>query len=310
MPVSFPAVDRASPPVAHAVVTGAGGFVGRAFADLVGEHRSIPLSGSDWREAIAEADFRGATVVHLAARAHGPEASEGQFDRDNREKTLALAEAACRGGAARFVFASTVKVHGEETAGEPFRADSPAAPADAYALSKWRAEEDLRALAAREGLALAVVRFPLAYGPGVRNNFRDLIGLADSGAWLPFAAIANRRSLVHVRDLASALAIACTHPAAPGRAFIAAHPEPVSTPGLVGALREGLGRPRRLFAVPAAVLEGAAAVAGIGARMRRLTRSLEADPGPLVGELGWRPALPLAEGLRDTLAWWRGPGRA
>jgi len=147
-----------------------------------------------------------------------------------------------------------------------------------------------------------VVRFPLTYGPGAGGNFRSLLRLADSGAWLPFAAIDNRRSLVHVRDLADALWLAAAHPEARGRAFIAAHPESVSTPGLVAALRRALGRPGRLFPVPPAVLELAAAAVGLGGAMRRLTRSLEADPGDLVATLGWQPRLCLADGLADTVA--------
>jgi nucleoside-diphosphate-sugar epimerase len=291
------------------LVTGSGGFVGSAFAAVAGAHARLSMAGPAWREAIAAADFRGVTVVHLAARVHEPRGRPEDFDFDNAEKTRVLAEAAAAGGAARFVLASTVKVHGEETRGAAFRADSPPAPEDAYARSKWRAEEALRAISARTGLPSVVVRFPLTYGPGVGGNFRALLRLADSGAWLPFGAIENRRSLVHARDLAEALLLAAAHPRAPGQAFIAAHPEAVSTPGLLSAIRERLGRPRRLFPLPPALLEGGALVVGLGSAMRRLTRSLEADPGALVSVLGWQPRLALAEGIADTVAGWGGGRR-
>jgi nucleoside-diphosphate-sugar epimerase len=258
-----------------------------------------------WREAVAAADYRDATVVHLAARVHEPDGRPADFERDNVEKTRVLAEAAAAGGASRFVFASTLKVHGEETSREPFRPDSPPAPSGAYASSKWRAEEALREIASRTGLPVAIVRIPLTYGPGVGGNFRALLRLADSGTWLPFAAIANRRSLVHVSDLADALLLAAGHPDAPGRAFIAAHPVPVSTPELVGAIRRALGRASRLFPIPPFALEAIGLAAGLGARMRRLTRSLEADPATLVATLGWTPRLALADGLEDTVEAWR-----
>ncbi len=283
-------------------MTGAGGFVGTAFVARAGPHARLAMGAPGWREAVAAADFRDATVVHLAARVHEPGGRPEDFDFDNAEKTRVLAEAAAAGGAVRFVLASTVKVHGEETRGAPFTADSPPAPEDAYARSKWRAEEALREVSSRTGLAGVVVRFPLAYGPGVGGNFRSLLRLADSPAWLPFGATGNRRSLVHVRDLAEALWLAAAHPGAPGHAYIAAHPEAVSTTGLLAALREALGRPRRLFAMPSALLEAGATVVGLGGAMRRLTRSLEADPGALVASLGWRPRLALAEGLVDTVA--------
>ena len=110
---------------------------------------------------------------------------------------------------------------------------------------------------------------------------------------------------MHVSDLADALLLAAGHPDAPGRAFMAAHPVPVSTPELVGAIRRALGRPARLFPLPPFALETIGIAAGLGARMRRLTRSLEADPATLMGMLGWSPRLALVQGLGDTVDAWR-----
>ncbi|HEX4942809.1 MAG TPA: NAD-dependent epimerase/dehydratase family protein [Usitatibacteraceae bacterium] len=298
-------LDPDFPVPRKALVTGAGGFVGSALVARLGPHAGLALGGDGWRDAIAGADFREATVVHLAARVHESRGEAAAFERDNTVKTRVLAEAAAAGGAARFVFASTVKVHGEETGAATFGPDSPPAPQDPYARSKWLAEEALRDIASRTGLPVVIVRIPLTYGPGVGGNFRDLLRLADSATPLPLAAIRNRRSLVHVRDLVEALLLAAGHPKAPGRAFIAAHPVPVSTPELVTALRSALGRPARLFPVPAFALEVAATVAGLRDRMRRLTRSLEADPATLMATLGWSPQVGLAAGVEDTVAAWR-----
>jgi nucleoside-diphosphate-sugar epimerase len=258
---------------------------------------------------VAAADFRGATVFHLAARVHQSSASESEFETDNTGKTKVLAEAAAAGGALRFVFASTVKVLGEETATRPFRADDPARPSGGYARSKWHAEEALREVARRTGLPAVVVRIPLTWGPGAGANFRALLRLADSPAWLPFAWIDNRRSLLHIDDLAQALLVAATHDSAPGRTFLVADPQSVSTPTLVGAMRAALGRPRRLFGMPCALLEGAAALAGQGSRMRRLTRSLEVDPGPMISELQWAPQVDLAQGLEGVARAWQAENR-
>ena len=188
----------------------------------------------------------------------------------------------------------------------PSGPDSPPAPEDDYARSKWRAEDRLDEISSRTGLHVVVVRMPLVYGPGVGGNFASLLRLADSGAWLPLAAIRNRRSLVHVADLAEALLLAATHPQAPGRDYIAAHPEGVSTPGLVTAIRSALGRPARLFPVPAAVLEtrgGRGRDAHKGAAPHALARggSLRASPR----SPGSTPRLDLARGLVDTVAHWR-----
>ena len=71
-----------------------------------------------------------AAIVHLAARAHvlaetAPDPG-ALYHAANVVATERLAAAAVRAGVRRFVFASTVKVHGEATApGRPFRADDP-----------------------------------------------------------------------------------------------------------------------------------------------------------------------------------------
>jgi nucleoside-diphosphate-sugar epimerase len=293
--MSPPSVDRL-------VITGATGFVGRALAARLPAFTRLSLAGDQWRETLSVADLRGATVIHLGARVHEPGGREDAFRADNAGKTEALAQAAAAAGARRFVLASTVKVFGEESPpGRPFSEDDPPRPEDAYARSKREAEQAV----ARAGVAYAIVRIPLAWGPGVGGNFRALLGLAASGLPLPFAAIDNRRSLVHVDDLAEALVLAATHPKAERRTWIAAPTGPVSTPGLVAAIRAAMGMPARLFPVPVALLEAVSRLAGRGEQVRRLTRSLEADGVPLRQVLGWRPTRSLEGDLAATVDAWR-----
>ncbi len=52
-------------------------------------------------------------------------------------------------------------------------------------------------------------------------------------------------------------------------------------------MRRCLGRPARLFNVPAAALESVAHIAGVGEKMRRMTRSLEIDSGDAERLPGW-----------------------
>ena len=289
-------------PVDRIVITGATGFIGRALAVRLARFTPLSLAGDRWRDAIAATDLRGATVIHLGARVHDPRGREEAFHADNAVKTQALVQAAAAAGARRFVLASSVKVFGEESPpGRAFDERDPPRPEDAYARSKLEAE---RAVVAA-GIGHAIVRIPLVWGPGVRGNFRALLSLAASGVPLPFAAIDNRRSLVHVEDAADALALAATHPEAVGHAWSAAPADPVSTPGLVAAIRAAMAMPPRLFAFPAGLLEAAARLAGRGGQVLRLTRSLEADGLPLRQALGWRPTRSLEDDLAQTVDAWR-----
>jgi nucleoside-diphosphate-sugar epimerase len=271
------------------VVTGASGFVGRALRErAAGPCATLAMSGDDWRAQLAGIPMEGATVYHLAARVHhAGGGDEAAYIEDNATKTRVLAQAAASGHARRIVFLSTIKVNGEETHGRAFRPGDAPAPEDAYARSKLAAEQALAQVAAASGLEVSIVRSPLVYGPSAGGNLRSLMRLAASPWPLPFATLDNRRSFIHVDDLAALLMACARHPQAPGRTYFAAHPRSVSTCDLVAALRQALGRPRRLFAVPGALLETAAALGGQASRMRRLTRSLEVDASDAERDIGW-----------------------
>lgn len=288
----------------RAVISGAGGFVGRSLMSMIGGATAqVHLGEPDWADQVRTADYAGATVFHLAAKVHGEgEETEAAYFHDNVEKTRAFAQAAAARGAKRFVFLSTIKVNGEETTQRPFRESDPPAPEDAYGRSKWQAE---RVLAETPGLEFAIVRSPLVYGAGVKGNLLSLLRVADSGLCLPFGGVANRRSFIHVDDLARLLVECGKHPLAAGRTFLAAHPDRVSTPRLIGAMRGFLGRPPRLLSVAPFVLESAAALAGQGARMRRLTRSLEIDPAGTQQALGWIAQIGFETGVEDMVRTYR-----
>jgi UDP-glucose 4-epimerase len=287
------------------IVTGSTGFVGRSLAaQLDRAFQPLHFGGADWRSELGAADFAQATVVHLAGRAHRNGTAD-EFRTDNLEKTRALVEAAAAGGALRLVYLSTIKVNGEETRDRPFGPDDVPAPEDEYARSKWAAEQAIVEAGSRAGLEYAIVRAPLVYGAGVRGNLLALARLADSRLPLPFAAIANRRSFLHVDDLARLLLTCACEPHAAGRTYLAAHPTPVSTPGLVGLLREKLERPPRLFSISPAVLEALSVLAGQGERMRRLTRSLEADPSQAERELGWTAQISIEAAIDDLVSAYR-----
>ena len=201
------------------MISGASGFVGRSLVSLVeGAIVQVHLGEPDWMDQVRAADYSGATVFHLAARVHGQEPdTEAAYWHDNVVKTRAFAQAAASGGARRFVFLSTVKVNGEETRLRPFRGDDVPAPEDSYGRTKWAAE---KSLAQGSGMEFAIVRSPLVYGAGVKGNLLALLRLADSAMPLPFAAVENRRSFIHVDDLARLLVECGTHPGAAGRVFM------------------------------------------------------------------------------------------
>ncbi|MGE5616042.1 MAG: NAD-dependent epimerase/dehydratase family protein [Bacillota bacterium] len=288
----------------RAIVTGSHGFVGRALLErLAADAVPLRLSSTDWRDRVAAADFRGATVFHLAARSHDLSGTREQFALDNEEKTRVLAQRAASGGARRFVFLSTIKVLGEETGATPFRASDEPRPQDEYARSKHAAECAVREIAGAIGWT--IVRSPLVVGPHVRGNLRSLLRLADSPWPLPLGAIDNRRTLVQVDDLAALLCLCAQSPQAQRRVFLAGDAEAISTTRLVESLRRAFGRPARLVRIAPQWLECLAAMTGSSKRVRRLTRSLEVDASEARELLGWRSAIGVERGLAEMASAYR-----
>lgn len=307
------------------LVTGSSGFVGRhLIQQLQGSTdlqvralvRRLPdVSASDV-EYVVLPDFSAVSpehpavqgvdvVVHLASRVHVMNDTEvdplAAFRQVNVGHTLALARSAASAGARRFVFVSSVKVNGEQTApGRPFRETDPSAPVDPYGISKMEAEEALKALALETGLEVVIVRPVLVYGPGVKANFESMMKWLVKRVPLPFGAISNQRSLVALDNLVSLILTCTTHPAASNQTFLASDGDDVSTTELLRKLATALDAPARLIPVPQWVLACGATLLGKKALSQRLCGSLQVDITKAREVLGWHPPLTLEQGLEVT----------
>lgn len=311
------------------LITGAAGFVGRNLSQYLAPRHSLRLavrtlpaaeSLRSFGEVVGVGDVCGTTdwieslkgvhaVVHLANRAHviREDAADpvAAYRAVNVEGTCRLAEQAAAAGVKRLVYLSSVKVLGERTQTQVFSDASIPAPEDAYGQSKWAAEQALQEVAAKTGLEIVVLRPPLVYGPGVGANFRRLMHWVALGIPLPVAAIDNRRSLIHVGNLASAIEVCLTHPVAGGRTFLVSDGKPASTAQLVSMLASVLEVPDRSWSLSPALLRLAGTALGIRGTVARLVDSLEVDDAAIRRDLAWQPPFSMTEGLRETATAYR-----
>lgn len=304
------------------LVTGASGFIGTALSLelLLRGHtvrtavRKVPIDTPSGLQPVVVPDIAGEfdrhallegieVVAHLAAIAHRAAGDEAEIRRVNVDGAARLADAAA-GSARRFVFLSSVKVHGEESGERAFTETDPPRPEDVYGRSKAEAEEALMRIAQRSGMSVVTLRSPLVYGPGVKANFLRLLKWVDSGWPLPFASVQNRRSLIYVGNLVDATIRCVEHPDARGP-FLVADEESVSTGELISRMARALDRPAKLVAVPTALLRLAGRAAGRGDDVRRLTGNLAVDASRARDLLDWRPPFTLDQGLAETARWFK-----
>ena len=308
------------------LVTGGNGFIGRA---LVGR---LVADGQQVRAAVRREDavvapgaervvvgeivgstswvnaLQGVTaVVHTAARVHMLKDSHpDRYKQVNTDATLNLARQAAEAGVKRFVFLSSIKVNGEQTAPDaPFSAVSTPAPVDPYGVSKLDAERGLFAIAHSTGMEVVVVRPVLVYGPNVKGNFERMARWIEKGIPLPFGSIQNRRSMVGLDNLVDLLALAITHPAAKNQLFLVSDGEDLSTTELLRRTSRALGKSPRLLPFPQGLIAAIARILGRGEMAQRLCGSLQVDIAKTRAVLGWSPKFSVDEGLARFAAWKR-----
>jgi nucleoside-diphosphate-sugar epimerase len=318
-------IVRSKPAV---LVTGATGFVGRAVCTALstdwtvyGLTRSrvpadmnrawIPIcagdlrDGSEWERALPPVQ----AVVHLAARCHilaetSPD-PWAEFHAVNVVGTERLAKWAVKAGVRRFLFLSSVGVHGTSTErGKSFSETDAPMPRTLYGRSKWEAEQALRNIAEGTGMSTTIVRAPLVYGPNVAGNFLTLLKYTYRRVPLPLLSVTNRRSLLSVANAASFVKLCLPADKACGETFLISDDEDISTESLLRRLGEHMGRRARLFWTPGVLLRSAARVTGRSHAYESLCESLVVRTEKARRLLGWKPPQTLTDGLKLAARWY------
>ncbi len=255
-----------------------------------------------WMHALAGCN----SLVHLAGRAHvmldhEPDPLQA-FRAANVVTTIELANRAVETGVRRFVFMSTIKVNGEETAsGCRFKPDDLTAPQDPYAISKWEAENELLEIARNTGLEVVIIRPPLVYGPAVKGNFATLIRWVNSGVPLPLGAIHNCRSMIALENLVSFTALCADVEASPNakkQIFLVSDGEDVSTSELLRKVAKAYGCTSHLLPLPVGLIRFAARLMSKASLADRLLGSLVIDGAKARETLGWSPPVTMDEQLK------------
>ena len=240
----------------------------------------------------AEERFDG--VVHLAARA-GDRPSLRQpvlYEEVNCVATLHLLEAAVSHGAPRFLFASSSSVYGTNSK-LPFSEEDPIArPISPYATTKRAGELHVYATHHLHGLQAACLRFFTVYGPRQRPEMAiaRFIRCLETDEPIPFFGDGgSRRDYTYIDDIVDGVEAALDADFS-FEILNLGSSHPVTLTELVAELEEVTGKRARLDRdgdQPGDVPVTFASVE----KAERL--------------LGYRPRVPLREGLRRSVEWYR-----
>jgi UDP-glucose 4-epimerase len=304
------------------VVTGAAGFIGSQLTErLLGEgHEVIGIDAfvDYYPRAVKEANLRRARasraftlvegalqgldlppllknvsqVYHLAAQA-GVRASWGQeFDRYTEHNVLGtqrLLEAAVAAAVPRVVYASSSSVYGD-CESLPLREDSPCRPVSPYGVTKLAAEHLGHLYARNMGLPVVSLRYFTVYGPRQRPDmaFHRFLKAALEGRPLTvYGDGTQTRDFTYIDDILAATR-AAGETGRPGAAYNVGGGERVALNDVLGLIEGVTGR--RLDVRREGPQKGD-------------MRDTFADTGAARRDLGFRPTVPLAEGLAREWQW-------
>ncbi|WP_318213670.1 NAD-dependent epimerase/dehydratase family protein [Streptomyces sp. SCL15-6] len=171
--------------------------------------------------------------------------------------------------------------------------DAPADPRNVYATTKLAQEHLAAAWARTTGAAAVSLRYHNVYGPrmprdtpyaGVASFFRSALARGDAPR--VFEDGRQRRDFVHVRDVATANVAAL---------------EAGTPAGTLAVYNTGSGDPRTVGEMATALAAAYGGPEPVVTGEYRLgdVRHITADSSRLRAELGWRPQVGFAEGMRE-----------
>lgn len=306
----------------HILVTGANGFIGRemcrslqAMGHVVRRVVRAPV-GSENAFSISSTDNIGKAVrgiecvIHLAQQASVPKGlNRGEVAvsrEENVQLTRRLGLMAHHAGVRRFVFVSSIKACSAASLGGLYAGQVSPLSTDLYATFKKESEQALREVGKGSGLEVVIVRPPLVYGEGVKGNFLRLLIAMEQGLPLPFAGLTNKRSILYLPNLVSALAACALSPEAGGETFDVSDDQSVTLPQLVSELAMAMGRPARLIYCPECVLRWVGTVLGCQSQVSGVLESVEVDSSRIRDLLAWSPSFTVRQGIQDTVRWYLG----
>ena len=264
-----------------------------------------------WASALDDIDV----VLHLAAATRARD--EADYRRANVDTTAALISAAsARPHPPRVVLLGTLASVGPSLDGRPVHEDAAPRPLTAYGRTKLEAE---RLVLGSSRVPAVVLRPPAIYGPRDRDLF-TFFRLARLGVQPVPAGPDRPVQLIHVHDVVAAI-LAAARSRQEGRVYHIAEQAIRPWSQVSALIAEAVGRrplrvpvPRSALRVAALLSEGTARLAGRSTIFNRdkvrelLAPAWICTTERAAEELGFRAAIPLEQGIRETADWYRSEG--
>lgn len=268
-------------------------------------------SETSWSVALDKVEY----VYHIAGVAHKIGYSEKELNLEYERINIAgtknfVKQVGLSKTIKRFIYLSSLSVYGSNVNGK-INEDSLCAPETDYGKSKYLAENIIIDILKGTDIDWCIIRPTLVYGKGNPGNMERLIRLIKSGVPLPLLMISNRRSMLYIGNLVSALYEVMANPDASRKIYVISDGQDVATKDLVVMIKKNVGKGGVIFPFPIFMLKFIGIIGdymnkvhlnNIGFdsySVNKIIVSLEVDSSRIRRELKWIPPYSVEEGIMN-----------
>ena len=312
-------------PPKKVIITGASGFIGSSLTKLLLKNQyhvialenktKVSLINSPNFSIVKLTDFlmdRGKllnnsyALIHLASKTHSSikdnKKNLAEYEKTNIHLTETICSLAIKHNIEKIIYLSSIKVNGEDSTKNGFHEDDIPRPTDLYGKTKLEAENTIKNLCLGKTVKYFILRPPLVYGDTNKGNIGSLVKLIKSGLPLPLNKINNKRSLIYIENLNSAILSCLKNDEVNSSIYLVCDDDSLSTPELITKIAKIMNKRIIIFNFPISLLSAITKLFKQNLKFDKLNSNLVANNQKFKQDFGWNPPYTTNKGIKKSFS--------
>ncbi|MBO8204946.1 NAD-dependent epimerase/dehydratase family protein [Prochlorococcus marinus] len=222
------------------IITGGNGFIGKNLIKYLKFYKyeiyslSIDFNKENSKKAIEKIfkEFNPNYVIHLAGLAHNKDRdllkTPNKIKNINTKYPVFLANICKYSNVKKFVYISTIGVHGEGSKNKLVNENTEYQPYNLYTISKMNAEKNIIKNLENSKTKYTVLRPSLVIGKNAPGNIASIKKLIKFRIPLPINGFNNKRNIIYVNDLCNLIHRCLINKKANNQIFVASGSKPLT----------------------------------------------------------------------------------
>tara|TARA_A100001011_G_scaffold397906_1_gene500430 strand:- start:7083 stop:8006 length:924 start_codon:yes stop_codon:yes gene_type:complete len=304
--------------MARIIITGTNGFIGKALAKELHKSNEILALTTNIKKCLFNSityeeflngnskklnEFSPTHFIHCAAIAHkiSPfrKKKKSFINEINKFLPSKLAIKCKELKIKRFIFISSIGVFGNQ---KIINKNSKYKPNNFYSLTKSEAEKLLKKILNKSNCELTIIRPTVVYGFECPGNFQILRLAIDLNLPIPFASSSNKRSIIYLGNLVSAISHATFHPNAANKSFNIADSELITTQEIIKLIAFARGKKYKFLNLPIFLNHIIRSLPFVSKIFAKLSGDLIVDSTLFNSKINWNQPFKQKQSLIDSFS--------